>query len=115
MVSKNAAVTQNLVIKLFAIEPHRFARAVEEQLLTWILLAVALGVLFPGLTAITRFSTLILALMVGSVSLTITLGDVRNVSRLGLASSLAGHLLMPIPQRARPVPERLPHAQDGRR
>lgn len=72
------------------------ARAVEEHLLAWILLAVALGVLLPGLASITRVSTLILAVMVGSVSLTITLVDVRAVSWPGLATILTGHALMPV-------------------
>lgn len=71
------------------------ARALEEYLLAWILLAVALGAILPDLSFITDYSTLILAVMVGSISLTITLGDVRTVSRPGLATILAGHLAMP--------------------
>lgn len=73
----------------------RLVRVVEEYLLAWILLAVALGVLLPRLAVITRASTLILAVMVGSVSLTITLGDIRRVSRWGLATTLGGHAVMP--------------------
>lgn len=73
----------------------RVARLVEEYLLAWILLAVALGVLRPELAAVTTHSTLILAVMVGSVSLTITLGDIRAVSRAGLALVLGGHAVMP--------------------
>lgn len=73
----------------------RLVRTVEEYLLAWILLAVALGVLLPRLAVITRASTLILAVMVGSVSLTITLRDIRSVSRWGLATTLSGHAVMP--------------------
>ena len=73
----------------------RLAHVVEEYLLAWILLAVALGVLLPRLAVVTRASTLVLAVMVGSVSLTITLDDVRRVSRWGLATTLGGHAAMP--------------------
>ena len=73
----------------------RLAHVVEEYLLAWILLAVTVGVLLPRVAFVTRFSTLVLAVMVGSVSLTITLGDVQRVSRRGLAAALGGHAIMP--------------------
>ncbi|MEF8888265.1 MAG: Na+-dependent transporter [Haloarculaceae archaeon] len=74
----------------------RLTAAVEEYLLVWVLLAVAAGLLVPRLAVVTRFSTLILAVMVGSVSLTLTTDRFRAVDRGGLVAVLAGHAVMPL-------------------
>ncbi len=69
--------------------------AVEDHLLVWVLAAVALGVAAPRLAVLTRASPVILAVMVGSVSLTLPLARFRAVDRGGLALALAGHAAMP--------------------
>jgi len=74
----------------------RPAALVEDYLAVWIVLAVALGLLVPDLAVITQWSTVILAVMVGSVSLTLTVSRFRGVAPRGLAVTLAGHLLVPV-------------------
>ncbi len=74
----------------------RTTALVEDYLLGWVLAAVALGLLVPEVGALTRFSTPILAVMVGSVSLTLSVDRFRTVDGRGLAAALAGHLLMPV-------------------
>jgi BASS family bile acid:Na+ symporter len=74
----------------------RATALVEDYLAVWIVLAVALGLLVPDLAAITDASTIILAVMVGSVSLTLTVDRFRGVSRRGLGVTLVGHLLIPV-------------------
>lgn len=74
----------------------RFSDLVDEYLLLWVLLAVAAGLLLPEIGVITRFSTPILAIMVGSVSLTLSLERFRGVDTAGLAVALAGHVTMPL-------------------
>lgn len=69
--------------------------AVEDHLLVWVLAAVALGVAAPRLAVLTRASPVILAVMVGSVSLTLPLARFRAVDRGGLTLALAGHAAMP--------------------
>jgi len=75
--------------------PTRLAHVIEEYLLVWVLLAVLVGVRVPEFAVVTGYSTLILAVMVGSIALTITVGDVRTVSWHGLTAILAGHVAMP--------------------
>lgn len=75
--------------------PGRFATAVQDHLLVWVLAAVALGVAVPRLAVLTRASTVILAVMVGSVSLTLPLARFRAVDRRGLGLALLGHVAMP--------------------
>lgn len=74
----------------------RASALVEEYLLAWILLAVLAGVAFPALARVTRYSTLVLAVMVGSISLTLSPTDFREIDARTLARPLAGHLLMPV-------------------
>ncbi|MFB6222681.1 MAG: bile acid:sodium symporter family protein [Haloarcula sp.] len=69
---------------------------VEDYLLGWVLLAVAIGVLVPGVAVVTRAATPILALMVGSVSLTLSVSRFRAIEGRALAVTLLGHLLMPL-------------------
>ncbi|MFB6302604.1 MAG: bile acid:sodium symporter family protein [Haloferacaceae archaeon] len=68
---------------------------VEEYLLLWVLLAVVLGLAVPSVAVVTRASTLILAVMIGSISLTLSVDEFRRIEvrRLGLV--LAGHVTMP--------------------
>ena len=72
------------------------ASVVDDDLLWWVLGAVAVGVLVPELAAITDYATPILAVMVGSVSLTLTVDRFRAVQARGVLSALAGHVLMPL-------------------
>lgn len=69
---------------------------VEDYLLVWILGAVAAGVAVPELAAITDYSTAILAVMIGGVSLTLSLGEFRRVRARWLGVVLAGHVAMPV-------------------
>ncbi|MFD1513397.1 bile acid:sodium symporter family protein [Halomarina rubra] len=69
---------------------------VEDYLLAWVVLAVAAGLLVPQLASVTRASTLILAVMIGSISLTISLKAVRDVDPRTLAAILLGHVCMPV-------------------
>lgn len=69
---------------------------VEDYLVGWVILAVALGAAVPELAVVTRLSTPILAVMVGGVSLTLTTASFRRVDRAGLLALLAAHLAMPL-------------------
>jgi BASS family bile acid:Na+ symporter len=73
----------------------RVTDLVEDYLLAWVLLAVAAGAAVPALAAVTRASTLVLAVMVGSVSLTLTPGEFRRIDGRTLALVLVGHAAMP--------------------
>jgi BASS family bile acid:Na+ symporter len=63
----------------------RAARLVDDYLVGWVVLAVLVGFAIPDLGAVTAFSTPILAAMVGSVSLTLSVGAFRAVDRRALA------------------------------
>lgn len=73
----------------------RLTDLIDDYLLVWILLSVAIGVLAPQVGVVTRLSTPILAIMVGSVSLTLSVDRFRAVDFRGLGIILAGHTLMP--------------------
>lgn len=68
---------------------------IEEYLLLWILLSVGLGVVIPRLAVVTRASTLILAVMIGSISLTISVEQFRRIDVRTLGLVLVGHVTMP--------------------
>jgi len=68
---------------------------VEEYLLLWVLLAVALGIVVPELALLTRVSTALLAVMIGSISLTLSVAQFRRVDRSALGVVLLGHVTMP--------------------
>lgn len=68
---------------------------VEEYLLLWILLSVALGIAVPRLAVVTRASTLVLAVMIGSISLTLSVAQFRRIDRRTLGFVLLGHVTMP--------------------
>ena len=68
---------------------------VDDYLFAWVLLAVSIGLVVPRVAVVTRASTFILAVMVGSVSLTLTVDRLRSVNQFGLGVVLLGHALMP--------------------
>lgn len=74
----------------------RVTRLIEEYLPVWILLAAALGLLLPELAVITRASTPILAVMVGSTAMTLSLGHFRALTPGSIGRILLGHALMPV-------------------
>lgn len=73
----------------------RLSAVVEDYLLAWVLLSVAVGAAIPRVGVVTEFSTLILAVMIGSVSLTLTVGEFREIRPRSLGAILVGHALMP--------------------
>ena len=68
---------------------------VEDYLLLWILLSVGLGIALPRLAVVTRASTLILAVMIGSISLTLSVEQFQTVDARALGLVLVGHASMP--------------------
>ena len=52
---------------------------IEDYLLLWILLSVGLGIALPQLAVVTRASTLILAVMIGDISLTLSVEQFRGI------------------------------------
>jgi len=68
---------------------------IEEYLLLWILLSVGLGIAVPQLAVVTRASTVILAVMIGSISLTLSVDQFRQIDLRSLGLILAGHVAMP--------------------
>lgn len=68
---------------------------VEDYLLVWILLSVGLGIALPRIAVVTRASTVILAVMIGSISLTLSVDQFRRIDRRTLGLVLAGHVMMP--------------------
>jgi BASS family bile acid:Na+ symporter len=68
---------------------------VEDYLLVWILGAVGLGIVVPRLAVVTRASTPILAVMIGSISLTLSVDQFRQIDRRTLGLVLVGHATMP--------------------
>lgn len=75
---------------------ERTAALIDDYLAVWILLAVAVGLAVPAVGRITDWSTPILAVMVGSVALTLSPERFRAVSRRGLLVTLVGHVTMPL-------------------
>jgi len=73
----------------------RLTDLVEDYLLLWIVLSVALGVAVPRLAVVTRASTLVLAVMIGSISLTLSVEQFRRIDRSTLGLVLVGHVTMP--------------------
>jgi len=73
----------------------RLTDLVEDYLLLWIVLSVALGVAVPRLAVVTRASTLVLAVMIGGISLTLSVEQFRRIDRSMLGLVLLGHVTMP--------------------
>lgn len=68
---------------------------IEDFLLLWILISVAVGLLVPELALLTEASTLILAIMIGSISLTLSLDAFQRIEWGSLGLILVGHGSMP--------------------
>jgi len=68
---------------------------IEDYLLVWILLSVGLGIAVPEIAVVTRASTLILAVMIGSISLTLSVEQFRQIRTRTLGLVLVGHVTMP--------------------
>lgn len=65
---------------------------IEDYLLLWILLSGGLGIALPRLAVVTRASTLILAVMIGSISLTLSVEQFRGIDPRTLGLVLAAGL-----------------------
>jgi len=68
---------------------------IDDYLLLWVLLAVGTGVLVPEVAVLTEFSTPILAIMIGSVSLTLSVERFVEIDLRTLGPALLGHAAMP--------------------
>ncbi|PSP93760.1 Na+-dependent transporter [Halobacteriales archaeon QS_4_62_28] len=68
---------------------------IEDYLLLWILLSVVIGIAVPRVATVTRVSTAILAVMIGSISLTLSADQFRQVDSRTLGAVLLGHVTMP--------------------
>lgn len=73
----------------------RLTDLVEDYLLVWIVLSVALGFVVPQVAVVTRVSTLVLAVMIGSISLTFSVEGFRRIDPRTLGVVLVGHATMP--------------------
>ena len=70
--------------------------AIDDYLLVWVLLAVAIGFAVPELSALAPLSTTILAIMIGSISLTLSPAAVRTVQPRALSTILVVQTGMPV-------------------
>ena len=70
--------------------------AVDDYLLVWVLCSVALGVLVPGIAALTPLVTPVLAVMIGSISLTLSPAAFRAVRPRALGAILVVQTGMPV-------------------
>lgn len=77
-----------------AIDDYLFV--IDDYLFVWVVLSVALGVAVPRLAVVAEFSTPILAVMVGSISLTLSASQFLSVNRSALGRILLGHIAMPV-------------------
>ena len=68
---------------------------VIDYLLVWVVLAVGAGVAIPEAGAITTYSTPILAVMIASISLTLSVAQFRTIRPRSLGLILLGHVAMP--------------------
>lgn len=73
---------------------RKWAAVVTDLLALWILAAVAAGLLWPGLAVLEPLVVPLLALMVGSVSLTLSLQSFRRIQVSTLLRTLAVHAAM---------------------
>ena len=83
------------VTRFFQFSRMTVTDLIEEYLLLWILLSVGLGIAVPQLAVVTRASTVILAVMIGSISLTLSVEQFRQIDLRSLGLVLAGHVAMP--------------------
>lgn len=73
----------------------RLATLVDEYLIWWVLAAVAVGLLVPSIAALTPLSTPILAVMIGSISLTLTVEQFRTMRGRALLTIVLVQATMP--------------------
>ena len=83
------------VTRFFQFSRMTVTDLIEEYLLLWILLSVGLGIAVPQLAVVIRASTVILAVMIGSISLTLSVEQFRQIDLRSLGLVLAGHVAMP--------------------
>ena len=83
------------VTRFFQFSRMTVTDLIEEYLLLWILLSVGLGIAVPQLAVVTRASTVILAVMIGSISLTLSVEQFRQIDLRTLGLVLVGHVTMP--------------------
>lgn len=62
----------------------RLTRRIKDSLLVWVVLAVVTGTFVPAVAVVTRASTVILVVMAGSTSLSVSVDDLQAVNRLVL-------------------------------
>ena len=74
----------------------RLAALVDEYLLGWVLASVAIGLLVPSLGVLTVLSTSILAVMIGSISLTLTVDQFREMRGRALLMIVPVQTSMPV-------------------
>lgn len=74
----------------------RVAGAIDDYLLVWVVLSVAIGVAVPELAALSPLATPLLAVMIGSVSLTLSPAAFRAVRPRALAAILVVQTGMPV-------------------
>ncbi|MDY6780511.1 MAG: bile acid:sodium symporter [Halobacteria archaeon] len=68
---------------------------IEDYLFLWILGSVSLGLLFPQIRVLEPFSTVILAVMIGSISLTLSVENFREMRPRSLIGILVVQTSMP--------------------
>jgi BASS family bile acid:Na+ symporter len=73
----------------------QLASLVDEYLLGWVLASVAVGFLVPSIAVLTVFSTPILAVMIGSISLTLTVEQFRAIRGRALGTIILVQASMP--------------------
>lgn len=75
--------------------PMAVTDLIEDYLLVWILLSVGIGIAVPEVAVVTRVSTVVLAIMIGSISLTLSVEQFRHMQVRALGVVLVGHVTMP--------------------
>lgn len=68
---------------------------IKDYLLLWVLFSVGMGIAVPSVAVVTRASTVILAVMIGSISLTLSVEQFSQISVRTLGLVLVGHVTMP--------------------
>ncbi|WP_158059617.1 bile acid:sodium symporter family protein [Halorussus halophilus] len=74
----------------------RAAALVDDYLLVWVLISVAVGLLVPSIVVLTPLSTPILAIMIGAVSLTLSPDQFRQLRGRALLVILVVQTGMPL-------------------
>jgi BASS family bile acid:Na+ symporter len=73
----------------------QLASLVDDYLLRWVLASIAVGLLVPSIALLTVFSTPILAVMIGSISLTLTVEQFRAIHGRALGTIILVQASMP--------------------